>query len=258
MSHLVAAPASTVFLHGGGDLPPAREVTFNRFMVDCLLHGNGPLLVVSVAADADELRQTAEYYCALFVGLGAPPERLEPLLISPDEQLSAGRVAALAPSGVFVCGGMTPAYHRALGEAPGWVDFVRQRGIPYCGTSAGAVIAAEQAVIGGWHTHGPDRPRQFLFPGAGEGLDDLTVRPGLGLVPFTVDVHAGQMGTLTRLVNAISCGAIAEGWALDEDTMLIVTQDSIEITGLGQAYHAVATAGGVLVRVVAPPVMVSR
>lgn len=36
----------------------------------------------------------------------------------------------------------------------------------------------------------------MLFEGASEGLDVLSVRPGLGVVEGAVDVHASQWGTL--------------------------------------------------------------
>ena len=45
--------------------------------------------------------------------------------------------------------------------------------------------------------------------------------PGLGLVPFAVDVHATQWGTLTRLVHAVDAGLVAEGWAVDNGTVLV-------------------------------------
>lgn len=247
---------SIIYLHGGGDSPLAGEATFGQFLREVSTH-DGPLLIIAVDEDAAEANETAEYYRAVFATLN-PTTQLLPLVITPDAPLTAGRVAALAPAGVFVCGGVTADYHRALCGETGWVDYARQRGIPYGGTSAGAAIAAGPAILGGWRTAGPDRPRQFLFPGAGEGLDELTVRPGLGLVAFAVDVHAGQMGTLSRLVNAVSCGAAAERWAIDEDTMLVIHTDRVEIAGLGQAYHAVATVDGVLVRVVPASATVSR
>ena len=63
------------------------------------------------------------------------------------------------------------------------------------------------------------------------------VRPGLGLVPFTVDVHASQMGTLTRLIHAVELGLVPEGWAIDENTMLVVNGRSHQIVGQGHGYH---------------------
>ncbi len=57
-------------------------------------------------------------------------------------------------------------------------------------TSAGAAVAARQAIVGGWQAQRGDVVRPMLFRGASEGLDLITVQHGLNLVPFAVDVHA--------------------------------------------------------------------
>jgi cyanophycinase len=77
----------------------------------------------------------------------------------------------------------------------------------------------------------------MLFQGASEGLDPITVRDGLGLVPFAIDVHASQMGTLTRLLHAVELGFVTEGWAIDENTLLQIGEGEISIYGQGHAYR---------------------
>ena len=61
----------------------------------------------------------------------------------------------------------------------------------------------------------------------------MTVVAGLGLVPFGVDVHAAQWGTLGRLIHAVEAGLVAEGWALDEGALLA----GGEVHGPGAAWH---------------------
>lgn len=68
-------------------------------------------------------------------------------------------------------------------------------------------------------------------------MDLLEVREGLGLVPWSIEVHAGQMGTLPRLLHAVDLGLTDEGWAIDENTVLEVDGGHITVRGLGQAYH---------------------
>jgi cyanophycinase len=103
-------------------------------------------------------------------------------------------------------------------------------------------VAAEHAVVGGWRT----AAGQAVCPeDAGEDLDAVTVRPGLGLVPFAVDVHAAQWGTLGRLVHAVHEGLVPEGWALDEGALLL----DGEVHGTGAAWHVT---GDGRVRRVAP------
>jgi len=107
-------------------------------------------------------------------------------------------------SGVYVAGGLTPAYRDALvDQGTEWLAAARAAGLPYAGFSAGAAVAATGALVGGWRTEFRGRGIAICDEDFGEDLDELTVRPGLGLVPFLVDVHAAQWGTLNRLVHAV-------------------------------------------------------
>jgi cyanophycinase len=45
---------------------------------------------------------------------------------------------------------------------------------------------------------------------------------GLGLVPFAVDVHAAQAGTLGRAVAAVVHGMVDRAVAVDENTALVL------------------------------------
>lgn len=109
--------------------------------------------------------------------------------------------------------------------------------IPYGGTSAGAAIAASQALLGGWQFTRDGVTRNILFRGASEGLDPITVKGGLGLFPVAIDVHASQMGTLTRLIHAVEAELVPAGWAIDENTQLEVQQGAVSVFGQGQAYE---------------------
>ncbi len=132
--------------------------------------------------------------------------------------------------GVYVGGGLTPAYAQALAE---WGAPLRTAGVPYAGFSAGAAVAATTALVGGWRLGG----RVVCDEDAGEELDELTVRPGLGLVPFAVEVHATQWGTLTRLAHAVAGGLVAGGVAVDEHTCVQVRGDELRVSGWGSAYR---------------------
>ncbi|HEY7618506.1 MAG TPA: hypothetical protein VH834_01990 [Solirubrobacteraceae bacterium] len=143
-----------------------------------------------------------------------------------------------AAAGVFVGGGWTPGYQEALA---GW----RAPDLPYAGYSAGAAVASARAIVGGWRLG----ERAICAEEAGEDLDQLEVRDGLGLVPFAVDVHATQWGTLTRLVHAVGAGLVDEGWAIDEGTVLVVDGDAARVEGLGGAYRVTRQDGRVAVSV---------
>jgi cyanophycinase len=199
--------------------------------------GDGPLAVVVAEADEGAAGESFAAYRTIFEALGVPAGRLQAFFATPEAPLTRAALAGAAPAGLFVCGGATPFYHAALCAERDWLSYLEEATIPYAGTSAGAAIAAQEAILGGWRAERAGELRPILFPGAGEGLDRLTVRPGLGLAPFAVDVHASQWGTLGRLVHAVTLGLVDEGWAIDEDTTLEVESGELRLYGLGQAYH---------------------
>jgi cyanophycinase len=231
-------PAPPVFLIGGGGDHPARAETYGRFL-QAATRDTGRRLVLITAAEApDEAADTFVATRAIFLALGAAEADIISLPLSPATPLGADRLAALAPTGVFVCGGATPLYQEALCRDRAWLAPLQAAGIPYGGVSAGAAVAATTAIVGGWQARHGDRVRAILFQGAGEDRDLLDVRSGLGLVPFTVEIHASQWGTLTRLLHALDLGLIPEGWAIDEATLLQVDAAGLQVHGAGQVYHA--------------------
>ena len=131
---------------------------------------------------------------------------------------------------------------RLPGGARGWRA---PADLPFAGFSAGAAVAAARAIVGGWRLG----DREVCAEEAGEDLDELAVRDGLGLVPFAVDVHATQWGTLTRLVHAVGAGLVDEGWAIDEGTVLVVDDGAVRVEGLGSAYRVAPRDGAVVVSV---------
>ena len=44
-------------------------------------------------------------------------------------------------------------------------------------------------------------------------------------------------------MHAVRSGAVTSGWAIDEDTMIEVTGDTVTAHGLGCAYRVVPTGG---------------
>jgi cyanophycinase len=226
-----------IFLHGGGDKPESRQETFGLFAAETQKVPSGKLALVIAEEEETAVQESWQAYSGVFTAVGVPEEKLVPLSVSPINPLTFKMVAQAKPSGLFVCGGMTPTYHQAIGVETSWTDYLQEIDIPYGGTSAGAAIAASQAILGGWQAARDGQVREILFMGAGEGIDSLTVRPSLGLVPFAVDVHASQMGTLTRLIHAVESGLVAEGWAIDENTMLVVDGRTLHIHGQGHCYH---------------------
>jgi cyanophycinase len=140
-----------------------------------------------------------------------------------------------------VGGGPTPAYCDGLDKAGEMVRTVVSRGVPYLGFSAGAMVASQAALVGGWRLDGRDVcPEEWS-----EGLEHVTLRQGLGLVPFTVDVHTAQAGLLGRAVSLVGSGRVDRAVAVDEDTCLALTDwMTTVVSGGGSVWSVVASGAG--------------
>jgi cyanophycinase len=219
-----------VFLIGGGRDDDAVRASHAGFVRAC---GDGP--IVAIVLDEGEDTDPRRWTGALALAGAAAAHAV---VVSPERPPAREQVAGAA--GIYVAGGWTPGYGDALVAAgAGWLP----RDVPYAGYSAGAAIAAAHAIVGG---HRREDGRAVCAEEAGEDVEALAVRTGLGLVPFAVDVHATQWGTLTRLVHAVDAGLIAEGWAIDEGTALVVGNDGADprVEGLGSAYRVTRGSDG--------------
>ncbi len=145
--------------------------------------------------------------------------------------------------GLLIGGGLTPAYLDAITPIVDEIRLLVADGLPYLGYSAGAALAADTAIIGGWKIG--DVP--IAAEDTGEDLDDVTVTEGLGLVDLAVDVHAAQWGTLGRLIASTEAGLVGGGVAIDEDTVLIVGDGTLHVEGLGSVWRVTSADNGVLV-----------
>ena len=230
---------SRVFLIGGGWEPQAAEALYGPFLRAVGGSGAVGCLIID---EGDGAAQFARYEAVL--RKVAPACEPVPLLVPIGGEFD---VAALDEvDALLVCGGLTPAYQEALAEVLDRLPReLGERGIPYAGFSAGAAVAAARAVVGGWLSGGvPVCPED-----TGEDLDEIEVRPGLGLVPFAVDVHAAQWGTLPRMIDAVERGAAPSGVTIDENTLLEVHGQEARVSGRGQVRTVRRAAdGGVLVR----------
>jgi cyanophycinase len=159
------------------------------------------------------------------------------LFVSPEEPLTAERLAALDATGVFVAGGLTSAYRKALFADTSWLDHVRRHGLPYMGYSAGAILASERAVMGGWILPLMHSNTEVAAQNYAEGLDFVELQDGFGLVPFAVEAHATQWGTLCRLLHMVGEGMLPGGWAIDEGCLMEVEGDELRIFGPNNAYR---------------------
>lgn len=225
------------FLIGGGWNAETFPQTYGRFLAFATNNGEGRIaIIVAEEPGADSHAQFLRFL-EPFETVGLNSDEAFEIVVSSENFLTKETLAEIKPTGIFVCGGLTPAYFDALCSDKNWLDYLTENEIPYCGFSAGASIASEKAIIGGWRREVKNKIVQVADENAGEDLDLLEVKNGLGLVNFAVDVHATQWGTLSRLIHTIDAKFSDEGWAIDENTMLEISENKIKIYGAGNAYQ---------------------
>ncbi|PBC76220.1 cyanophycinase [Streptomyces sp. TLI_235] len=212
----------TIHLVGGG-----RDEAWYAELYGPFLAEAGPEPEVAcLLLDEGDVPEQFERWSAALAAAGACRPRVVPVLPGAgfDPSVLDGADA------VFVGGGLTPEYAAALAGPLG--RRLAERPLPYAGFSAGAAIAAERAVVGGWLSDGvPVCPEETA-----EDLAEIEVRDGLGLLTPAVDVHAAQWGTLGRLVEAVARGAVPYGLAIDENTALTVDGTTARVRGAGRVH----------------------
>lgn len=229
IAQLTAGTASSVHLLGGGWNAGAQM--YGPFLDRA---GSNPTIACVVLDEGDGPEQFARWEVVLRRTASCEPV---PVLVALGGRLDVGALGDA--DGLLVCGGLTPAYADALVPVAGELLTWLAQGRPYAGFSAGAAIAPSRALIGGWrHDGAPVCPEE-----AAEDIEEVTVRPGLGLVDVTVDVHCSQWGTLPRLKAALTTMTGVAGIGLDEDTAVHCYPDHTTVTGLGHAHQATSRGG---------------
>jgi len=237
----------SIHLVGGGWAPEndieQNATVYGPFLAEATLRAGAagrtePRIAVIVVRDGD-----GDHHAAQLVAALAAAGPLEGVITTLELDGTATLLAVADADGIVIGGGLTPNYLTAVAPIAGEIRRQVASGIPYLGYSAGAMIAAERAVLGGWQIGGvPVSPQS-----ASEGLDDITIENGIGLLDVTVDVHAAQWGTLSRMVSATEAGLIRGGLAVDEGTVLIVGQGTLGVAGSGSVWTVSESEGGVLV-----------
>nr|WP_199859093.1 Type 1 glutamine amidotransferase-like domain-containing protein [Frigoribacterium sp. CFBP 8751] len=219
---------------GGGWSPDDTEL-YDLFVAEAAVRGAAVgrgvprIAVLIVVADDSPSAEFRDGYPAMLAA-GGRCEALTTIVAAGDEFDT--RVLSDV-DGLLVAGGLTPAYLDAVAPLIDQVRLLVADGLPYLGFSAGAMIAADRAVLGGWLIGDvPVCPED-----AAEDLDEVTLADGLGLVDLAIDVHAAQWGTLTRLIAATEAGLVRGGVAIDENTALVVGEGALAVLGTGSVWR---------------------
>ncbi|GAA2040308.1 hypothetical protein GCM10009819_27210 [Agromyces tropicus] len=235
----------SVHLVGGGWDPSHAASVYAPFLAEAAevagrAGADRPRIAVLVVAPDREAAALAERWRAV---LDSVADVEVAVTVVPED--GAFALEALnGAHGVLVGGGLTPAYRRAVEPVAGELRRRTASGEPYLGFSAGASIASDAALLGGWRIGGVAvAPEE-----AGEDLDEVTVEAGIGLVDLTIDCHAAQWGTLTRLIAATEARLVDGGIAIDEDTLFTIGTSGLRVAGAGSVWSVTGDGDGVSVR----------
>ncbi|MEJ7934839.1 cyanophycinase [Sphingobium sp. AN558] len=128
--------------------------------------------------------------------------------------------------GIFFTGGDQLRISSQIGDTPieAMVRDLHARGGLVAGTSAGAAAMSEIMLVKG-------------ASGETHRIGDLHMAPGLGLVSGAIiDQHFAERGRIGRLLGAVAQNPRVIGVGIDEDTAIIVTDQSFTVIGAGAAY----------------------
>jgi len=233
----------SVHLVGGGESTEHDAGVYGPFFLEAAARAAAsgrpePRIAIVAVGPGDAADHGARLTAAL-----AATGPFEPVVTALEPDGLATNLSIADVDGILIGGGATPDYLRAVLPISGEIRRQVSVGIPYLGFSAGAMIAAERAIIGGWRIGGVEVSPQ----GAAEHLDEITIEQGIGLLDVTVDVHAAQWGTLSRLISATEAGLIDGGLAIDENTALVVGEGALSVVGAGSVWRVSQADGGVLV-----------
>src|SRR3954470_420489 len=209
------------FLIGGGRDPQEVQAAFAPFVAAA---AGGE--IVALVLDEGDATDVARWEGAL---RSAGADAVHSIVVS--RQRPPTREDALTAGGDFVAGGRTPEYEQALVTAASdaWLEPAREAGAFYGGFSAGAAVAADEALVGGWKDVIDGRDYPVCAKEAGEDLGTIELRRGLGV---------GGAGVVD---------------ALAEHTPLEREDEAVAVHGAGLVHRAGAhDDGSVTIAVLAP------
>lgn len=186
---------------------------------------NKALLVVATIA-TEYPKEAAERYNKVFSELGIKNIRILDISERQDaykeENINIIKNASL----IFFTGGDQLRITSLIGGTPvcDSLKLAHEKGCKMVGTSAGASVMTDTMVVEG---NNDDSPRKCT----------LKMSPGLGFLRnVIVDQHFAQRGRIGRLLTGIAQNPEVLGIGIDEDTAIVVNDNSIRVIGSGAVY----------------------
>ena len=218
----------TLMIIGGAE-DKKDDCAILKKLIDLADKRDGKIIVLTAATEYPE--KTAREYIDVFERLGVTNIKAVHIQSRQDangvdESRKIGQASCIYMTGgdqlriTSIMGGTKT--ERALYDA-------FDRGAVIAGTSAGASVMSETMITSG---NDDDAPKKCT----------LKMAPGLGLLKdVVIDQHFAQRGRIGRLLTAIAQNPHMLGIGIDEDTGLVITDDSVfEVVGS----HAVTVIDG--------------
>lgn len=217
----------TLFLVGGGPGENLSDV-HDAYAASVGVRARGRRATVAFISvgEAEQVAQFAEAYTAPLLArlpeceivminlLPHVPGADDAELVDPTEWPES----LSAVDGLIVAGGHTPSYLAGLAPKRNELARLVHNDVPYIGYSAGAAVTSRHALVGGWKING----RAVGSQNWSEGLDEVSIVDGLGMITPTIGTHND-----VALGDGLLTGVVEQNWTrttvgIDEDTCLVV------------------------------------
>lgn len=176
-------------------------------------------------------------------------EKVTPIIPNPDLTLDDEELNSIESStGIFVAGGDTKIYQRvyASEKVGSLIKLQFEKGIPYGGASAGALIASEKCPLQGSVIMTASNEYLLKAKPFRESMKDIdfVLGNGLGLIEDCVfETHFSEWGGFPRLVQSMELSGSKYGFGIDESACLEIQNNARALMrGRGRVFHLVRTA----------------
>ncbi|MDR0837373.1 MAG: hypothetical protein LBM94_04050 [Propionibacteriaceae bacterium] len=220
----------TIYLVGGAPHDGLDDM-WDAFVASAAKRG--PKFAVALMSDGTNAADYLDDYFAPIVRR-FPEADIEPIwLLKPPEEASELQPQArdhVRPSGIIIGDGSTVgACLDALETSRAHIASLVRGGTQFIGFGTGAAVVAKHAIAGGWRYQG----NQVAPELASGGVEEVSLRDGLGLIGLAVEPRADTAFTTTRAMAALHTGDLASAMALDERVCLAIDAVSGQTKVLG-------------------------
>lgn len=187
-------------------------------------NAGGKMVVITAASEVP--LELWLLYDQLFKGLGV--KKIEHLAVDQPEKARDPHLLSILSQAktVFFTGGDQLKITSKIGgtEIEKFIIELYHRGGIIAGTSAGASVMGQIMLVGGENSES-------------HKVGNWMMAPGLGLAGgMIIDQHFAQRGRIGRLLGAVALNPGILGIGVDEDTAIVIEDDSFRVVGRNAVY----------------------